>query len=186
MSVQLETRTYISRSKMQQMRELGKVPGIIYSSKGDNAMFFIEDKALISEMNKGNFYHRVLSCDLNGETITVMAKDIHSHVRTDNIIHVDLKQVTPETTVHVKVPVKVINTDKNFDMEHGAELEYTQHFIPVKCACADIPAYISLDVSNMKLHDTVKAGDLSLPKNVELDTSADTVIISITGKVRVL
>lgn len=186
MTIQLQSRTLTTKVVLNKKRADKMVPGVIYGPKFENKNFFIDENLLLSEMKKGNFYHKILECELEGKKLQVMAKEITSHPVKDTVTHVDLKHVSKDCVVEIKVAITVKGEDKCFDLQNGAFIEYKRHFVTVRGKVSDIPATLDIDVTNMKTGHAMHASDLVMGKGIELMSSPSDVLFTIAGKVRVL
>ncbi len=186
MPIQLQNRTLTTKVILNKQRAAKLVPGVIYGPKFDNKNFFIDEHVVISEMRKGNFYHKILECELNGEKINVIPLSVSSHPVTDSVTHLDFKHVSKDSIIEIKVSIKAINEDKNFDLQNGAYIEYKKHFVTLQGKSASIPTEVTFDVSSFKVGHKMLAKDLLTDKSVTLLTNLNDVLIEIAGKVRTI
>lgn len=186
MTVQLEKRNVTNKVLLNKKRAEKLVPGVIYGPKFENKYFFINENTLLSEMKKGNFYHRIIECELDGKKLQVMAKEITSHPVKDTITHIDLKHISKECLVEVKVMVVVRGEEHCFDLQNGAFIAHKKHFITVQGQVSKIPEFVEIDVTHMKTGHVVNAKDIKLHADIVLLSNPNDVLFDITGKVRVL
>jgi large subunit ribosomal protein L25 len=80
----------------------------------------------------------------------------------------------------VEVAVTVHLRGTPVGTEEGGVLTQTVDQIQVACAVRAIPEEITHLVTEMKLNDTLTAGELKLPEGVELLEDPETVVASVT------
>ena len=56
--------------------------------------------------------------------------------------------------------------------------------IEVECLPTDIPQKIEVDVSALKIGDTVHVKDINFPPKVKVVTSADTIVLSVAAPIK--
>ncbi len=184
--LQLHDRKKMSKNALKAKRAEKMIPGVIYGNKFENKTFFIHENDLTHEMKKGNFYFKAFECELNGKKYIVTPKEIASDSVTDKVIHLDLRHISTECLITLKIPVHAINQDKCFDLQNGAVLEQKKHFITLKGKLSAMPKNLEINIETLKTGRSVLVQDIVLPKHVELLSNASDVILDITGKVRVL
>jgi large subunit ribosomal protein L25 len=78
---------------------------------------------------------------------------------TDRYLHVDLHEVKPDETFEIRVPVRV--TGESFGVKNqSGVLEIASHMLRVRCLPSDLPEAIEIDVTPLKVGETVKVGEL--------------------------
>jgi len=94
-------------------------------------------------------------------------------------LHIDFLRIDLTHPVHVKIPVILQGTPAGVKV--GGLLEFLMREISITCLPKDIPESITLDISPLELHASIKAGQLSLPEGVELHMSPDTAVVRIVA-----
>jgi large subunit ribosomal protein L25 len=144
------------------------LPMAIVPAKGEPELI----KAKASEVRKalhetpgvGLFQIQMLT---DKQPRTVLVKHVDYEPVTKAIIHMTLQEVHKSDTVQLSVPLKPIG--ENRPVTHNAAvLMRPNHHIRIKCHVSEVPAELDVDVSDMKIGDTVTAGQVDIPKNVEL------------------
>ena len=80
-------------------------------------------------------------------------------------MHVDFLRVSGNTLVNVEVPVHFVNEEKS-DIKIGGVLNIVRHTVEFHCPANDIPEFITVDLSGLKIGDNVHISNVKLPKNI--------------------
>ena len=105
-----------------------------------------------------------------------LIKEIQYHVVTDLPIHADFQRVSLKDTMDVVVPVKLVGESADVKT-HGAMVEHILREIEVRALVSNIPHEIEVDITNVTITSGISAGDIKLPKGVELITDAQAPVV---------
>ena len=161
--------------KAQKLREQGLIPGVIYGHGAATESITISEHDVEQALYHGE---RVLEIDVEGDQLNALIKDVQWDTFGQVVLHVDLTRVDLDERVEVAVNVHLRGTPVG--TEEGGVLTQTIDQIQVACAVRSIPEEITHLVTEMKLNDTLTAGELNLPEGVELLEDPETVIASVT------
>lgn len=178
-----EKRDTLGRGAARELRRGGNVPGILYSSKLKPVSFFVAEKDLTKEYNKGNFRSKLVELKIGNENFYALAREIQTHPVSDRIEHVDFLQVDDKSVVSVAVPVKVVGVDKAPGLKQGGALNIVRHTVKLVCTPDSIPAEIKVDVSAAKIGDSIHISSVQLPQGVKPEIqNRDFTLITIAGR----
>jgi len=94
---------------------------------------------------------------------------------TDKPVHIDFLRLIKGRKISVKVPVKVQGREVSPGLKDGGVLE-SVHELEVETLPMSIPESIVVDISELKLGDSLHVRDLSLGENVTLLAEPDEVV----------
>jgi large subunit ribosomal protein L25 len=92
----------------------------------------------------------------------VMLKDIQIDPLKRVTLHTDFYEVTMDEMVTVEVPVHLIGKPEGTKV--GGILEQVRRVIEVQCFPGDIPKSIDVDVSALKIGDSIHVQDITVEK----------------------
>jgi len=176
-------RDEIGGGKVNRLRHRGYIPAIIYG-KGKDA---IAAKIKISDLRSAISKHgrnTVFKVDLpeadlsNQNSIPIIIKEVQNNVITGEITHVDLQIISLTEVRRAEVPVR-INGRETVEASHLIVIQQVDEIL-VKSLPQDTPQFVEIDVSTLSLGDSITAGQIELPENVDLESDADQVIVTIT------
>ncbi|MDE6037826.1 MAG: 50S ribosomal protein L25, partial [Duncaniella sp.] len=99
-----------------------------------------------------------IDLDINGKKRNAVVKDIQFHPVKDNILHIDLLEVTDKKPVVIEVPVKLEGHAEG--VKAGGKLQLSMKKIKVKAIYTEIPERVVINVDSLGLGKTLQIGDL--------------------------
>ena len=121
----------------------------------------------------------MFSINVGGKDRTVLFKSVQYHPVTEDMIHIDLYGVNMNKEVVVKVPINLVGMPSGVK-EEGGVINQTSQEIEVRCLPGDIPNIIDINVESLAIGDTILAGSINLDENLELVSSSEMLIVSVT------
>ena len=73
----------------------------------------MEERVVRKVIHEPGIFGRLLDINVEGDTTTVLTRDIQMHPVTDVPLHMDMLRVGKSSTVSVGVPVEFINHEKS-------------------------------------------------------------------------
>jgi len=171
-------RNGLGKKETKKIRQEGNVPCVIYG-KEKNIHFYAHENSFKNLV----YTHEAHLVDLNieGQDIKAVLHDMQFNPVTDSIMHADFVQIFDDRPVIIEVPVTV--TGESVGVKAGGKLIVKKRHLKVKGFAADLPEYLIVDVTELKIHHSIKVGDLSYPKIELLDPKKTTVVSVSTSRV---
>lgn len=139
-------RESVGKVSTKALRNAGMVPCVIYG--GDKPVHFsAEEKAFKNLVYTPNVYTATI--DVDGQKIATVLQDIQFHPVTDKILHVDFYQLFDDKEITMNIPVKLTGTSPG--VLNGGSLRFTNRKLKVKALPANLPDFISADISKLKI-----------------------------------
>ncbi len=114
-------------------------------------------------------------------TVQAMVWDFQISKLRREITHVDLKAIDPDKLVEAVVPV--ISEGTHAGLVDGGLLSWSRHEVKISAKPAAIPTKLVLDITALRLGDTLHVSDLPLPEGVTLaDAGKLTIVTCIAPK----
>ena len=168
----------------RRLRNSGKTPGIVYGGTGEAKLIELDHNALWHALKKEAFHATILDMELNGQTSKVLLRDYQMHPFKQLVLHIDFQRVEANTTLHMKVPLhysgeqdsEAVKTDKCL-------VNHVVNEIEVACIPANLPEFISVDLSGLKKGVSLHVNDITLPNGVKVITHGkpNPVLVSVTA-----
>ena len=168
----------------RRLRNSGKTPGIVYGGTGEAKLIELDHNALWHALKKEAFHATILDMELNGQTSKVLLRDYQMHPFKQLVLHIDFQRVEANTTLHMKVPLhysgeqdsEAVKTDKCL-------VNHVVNDIEVACIPANLPEFISVDLSGLKKGVSLHVNDITLPNGVKVITHGkpNPVLVSVTA-----
>jgi large subunit ribosomal protein L25 len=171
-------RTELGKKSSKEIRKEGSVPCVIYG-KEKNIHFYTP------EINFKNLVYtpeaHLVSLIIEDKTYRAVLKDMQFHPVKDNILHADFIEVLNHKPVVISIPIKI--SGDSVGVIAGGKLSIKKRNLKVKGLADDLPEALHIDITNLKIHDTVKVGDLSYDKIELLDPKKALVLSIATSRV---
>jgi large subunit ribosomal protein L25 len=90
-----------------------------------------------------------------------MIKDYQLDPVQGNLLHADFIRVKMDEVIEVSVPLKIVGEAVGVKVDGGI-LEHVTRSVDVSCLPNNIPEHIDIDVTDLKIGDTVKVSDLQV------------------------
>ncbi len=171
-------RKELGKKSSKQIRKAEGVPCVIYG-KESNIHFHAQELAFKNLV----YTHEAHLVDLNldGNVYKTVLQDIQFHPVSDRIIHADFVQIFEDKPVIISVPVTVHGD--SVGVIAGGKLSIKKRTVKVKGLPKYLPEYIPVDITELKIHDSVKVGDLKLDNIDFLDMKKAVVVTIATSRV---
>ncbi len=171
------------KSPSSRLRRTGQIPAVCYG-KGLNAFSVaVAPKELLQVLKSPHGKNSVIELSVkDAQTYTVMVRDYGYHPISRELLHADFLQVKLDQPVDVEVPVNC--TGKAKGAVSGGILQQIFRNLPIRCLPEKIPVHVDIDITELDLGDTVKAGQVKLPEGVKvrLPEEQTVVVIAIPEK----
>ena len=160
-----EARERVGKGSSRELRRNGLIPAVIYGDKQAPISIALSTNEVTKRIHAGGFMTTVAIIDVDGKKIKVLPKDYQLDPVRDFTMHVDFLRVSGNTLVNVEVPVHFVNEEKS-DIKIGGVLNIVRHTVEFHCPANDIPEFITVDLTGLKIGDSVHISSVKLPKNI--------------------
>jgi large subunit ribosomal protein L25 len=168
------------RSASRRLRKAEKIPAILYGkhtkpeSLAVNAPEFIK---LLKEIS-GRAALIELKRDA-GATALSFLQEIQRDPITDRYLHLDLHEVKEDEKMVINVTIHVVGEAYGVKTEGGI-LETAAHRLRIRCLPKDLPAFIEVNVVDLKVGGAIHVSELKPIAGVEyLDDAGQTVVLCV-------
>ncbi|HBE40989.1 MAG TPA: 50S ribosomal protein L25 [Bacteroidales bacterium] len=171
-------RNELGKKHTRQIRKAGNVPAIIYG-KEKNINFSAHENSFKNLV----YTHEAHLADINldGQLFKAVLHDIQFHPVTDRILHADFVQVFDDKPIIMDIPVLI--TGDSAGVKAGGKLSVKKRNLKVKALAEDLPDHLEIDVTDLKIHHSIKVGGLAFDKLELLDPKITTVVTVATSRV---
>lgn len=180
MAVELKAiqRDSTKKSLKKQLRNEGKVPGILYGKTIGNQNVTVDEGDLLKLFNSAGL-NEVIQLDLGGNATSVMTQDIQRDPLKNQLIHIDFKEVNMNEAVEVAVPLHIIG-EEAVEKRDGV-VTHIMNEVHVRALPGHIPNHIELDVTDLQVGDSLKVDKLTVGLNAEYEVidDGDEVLVTI-------
>ncbi|MDY0097633.1 MAG: 50S ribosomal protein L25/general stress protein Ctc [Bacteroidales bacterium] len=168
-------RTELGKKNSKKLRMAGNVPCVIYG-KNDNVHFYTHENSFLGLVYSPDSH--LVNLNLEDKKYNLVVKDVQFHPVTDKIIHADFLEISDDKKIKISLPVKV--SGDSVGVKAGGKLRIKRRQLNVKGFVNDIPEYIPIDITNVKINHSVKVSDISMP-NIEITDPKITTIVTVAS-----
>jgi large subunit ribosomal protein L25 len=165
-AIQAERRSGAGKGAARALRRDGRVPGVVYGGDEDALAISLETARITQEHERGGFFSRLYSLDLDGSSLRVLAREVQLHPVTSAVLHVDFLRLRNDSEVRVDVPVEFLNEDTSPGVKRGGVLNIVRRTVELICQADSIPLVIEADIGELEIGDSVKISAIDLPGGV--------------------
>ncbi|MEK7094749.1 MAG: 50S ribosomal protein L25 [Patescibacteria group bacterium] len=164
-------------------RTEGMVPGVIYGGgRKEPAAFAVKDTDIARLVKKAG-ESTLINLHLGNDVSVVLLGEVQRHPVTDEIIHIDFRQVDLKKPVKAAVALRLIGESpavKNL----GGTLVLNAQQVHVRALPETLVDFISIDISQLTdFEKTIHIRDLVLPEGMEvLDDAAAAIALVMPPK----
>lgn len=175
--LKVNERTAVGTSAAKKIRSEGKIPVNLYGPSGNRELtvdasefrvFYkqVKDQSALFEIE-----------DTSGKQTRCLIEDVQVDAMSRKVIHVDLREIAKGVELHAHVPVHVKGTAFGVKNQGGV-IEVVAHELEVRCLPRNLPKELLVDVSELKVHDSLHVRDLVAPEGVVILNPGDEVVVS--------
>ncbi len=157
-------------------RREGYVPCVLYGQHMDNIYFQVPELTIHRLVYTSEAH--VLNLQVDGQTWSCILKDVDFHPVTDRPIHADFQALTAGEKITLMIPVQFHGVPKG--QTDGGDTQYLVHELEVNCLPSKIPSHIDVDVTHLKIGESIHVGDLSI-EGVEFTDAPERTLVTVVA-----
>lgn len=177
-----QKRDGLGKGANHRLREEDMIPCVFYDNKGTNIAIQVEalslQKAFETAGRTAVFQLEIEDADTT-TTHPVLFWDILSHPYKNKFKHVDFFGVDLDKEIKIRVPLEFVGTSRGVKL--GGTLEIYREFLDILSKPMDIPAKITIDLTELDVNTTILLKNVEFPKGVRSATQENFAILSITA-----
>jgi len=179
-----QARTLQGTSASRRLRRASKVPGIVYGGNIAAQAIEVDHNDLLLKLKKEAFHSSIINLVVDGKKEAVLLRDYQVHAYKPLVHHIDFQRVDADHELHIKVPLHFINEEVAPGVKlNGGLVNHVITEVDVHCLAKDLPEFVEVDLSALKIGDSIHLSQLKLPAGVKLVAHAtDDVVVGVVGK----
>lgn len=161
-----EIREGTGKEKVKKLRAEGLTPAIFYGPRSKTIPLVIDSRELTRVLQTEAGENVLIDLDIRqggqSERKVVMMKEIQIDPLKRTTLHTDFYEVAMDEMVTVEVPIHLVGKPEGSKM--GGVLEQVRRSIQIQCLPGDIPKSIDIDVSPLRIGDSIHVQDIQVEK----------------------
>ena len=150
------------------------IPCVLYGEK-ENINFMTTEKDFRCLIFTPHVY--MIHIDIDGNIHNAVIKDLQFHPVTDKLIHADFYEISDTKAITIEIPVKI--TGSSIGVREGGRLVIERRKVKLKGFPKDIPAEIEVDVTELSIGKSIRAGDIATGGKFDVVLSKEAPIASV-------
>ncbi|MCU0650987.1 MAG: 50S ribosomal protein L25 [Candidatus Omnitrophica bacterium] len=180
--LEAQIRQEIGKNKSKALRHKGEIPAVVYSSGKQSLAIKISRGDLLKLIHQHQIENAIITLKVKDEKKQsgrpCMIKEMqHDPVKGD-ILHVDLNEISLTKALKVNVPVVTKGEAPGIKAD-GGSLSLILWEIEVECLPTDIPKNIEVEISNLKIGDTIHIKDIKFPAKVKVLNDPEAIVLTV-------
>ena len=166
-------RANVGKKDAKAVRNAGRVPCVLYGT-GEQVHFSVRSVDMEKIIFSPDVYQ--IEIDLDGTKKMAIIQDKQMHPVTDKPRHIDFLELDEKKPVKVSLPVRI--TGSAIGVMNGGKLRVPNRMLRVLGLPANLPEAISLDVTDLRIGQSVRVSGLELD-NVTMLEPAEAVVVGV-------
>ena len=177
-----QVREEVGKGPSRRLRAQGFVPATFYGYQTEPMVITVDASELTKTVVKGREETVFVKLGIQprkGKKVEKLSviKDLQVNTINRTPEHVDFYEIRMDRTLAVDVPV--LFTGNPVGVEDGGELQQLKRDVRVSGLPSDLPESIEIDISNLKIGDSLKVSDLVVGDAVHLLDNDDVAIVAV-------
>jgi len=182
-SLSASVRTETGKGAARKIRQAGSIPAVIYGHGREPQSLMLNTRDTDKLLKSIAVSSTVIELSIDGKSARTLIREVQRHPFKRTITHIDFQELVVGETVSVQIPIVYVGVPEGVRLEGGL-LDQIMHQLHIEVDPSAIPNHIDVDISAMKIGNTLHVSDLVLPAGVKvLDEPGDTVCIVQVPKV---
>jgi large subunit ribosomal protein L25 len=185
MKLTVEKRKAKSKGELNQIRQQGDIPAVLYAPGQENQYLVIKGNEFVSvyrDAPQGSLPTIIFELDIDGVTHQAIVKEIQYQPTTYIITHLDFLLLDKNRSIKVNVPVRYSGVEECVGIKLGGFLRQVRRHVEIRCLPAKLPKEFILDISDLKIGKTKRIKDLDLPEGVKPLVKSENVLAVIAKR----
>jgi len=175
-----QVREKVGKGVARGLRRNQMVPAVLYSH-GKSTPISMANKDVTKVLNTEGGEHALINLKLEGgagagEKLALI-KDYSVDPISGKLIHLDLMEVAMNEKVKIQIAVHIVGS--SIGVKEGGIFQYGQRNLDIECLPNQIPDFIQVDITNLKVNESLHVRDVKAPEGVRILTDGDATVATI-------
>ena len=179
-NLEVAKRTEFGKSNTKRIKAQGFIPAVIYGEKMIPVNIIIERaklEAIYRKTGKNTLIKLLIKEEKQTSEETVLTHITDIDPLSRKYIHIDFQKVNMKKKIHTTIPIRCIG--EAIGVKRGGILIHNLDQLDITCLPTNIPKYVEINIEELTIGDSIRASELKLDEEVELETVAEEVVVAI-------
>ena len=174
-----EARAEQGSAAARRLRRAGSIPAAVNRIGGDTTLVKLDAHAFNLMLRHHESEHMLVTLELDGQDVLALLREIQHDVLTGKPNHIDFGEVSMTKKLRVSIPLHITGEPEGVKLGGGILAQMLRE-IEVDCLPTDIVESFTIDVSAMKVDQSLFVHDLQLGEQFSIFTGKELVVASVT------
>jgi len=173
-------RDTFGRNNAGRLRREGRIPAVLYGGEAGKAEpVAVDPKALMHILRSDSGINTIIALKLDGASdARVLVKEYQLDPVSRKLLHADFYRVAMDKVLRFTVPVHLTGEAKGVKAQGGI-VDFVHRDLVIECLPSDIPEHITVDVTELMLHDGIRVRDLPIDGKWKAVSDPDMLIVHV-------
>lgn len=164
-----QVREDLGKAASRRLRRTGdNLLAVVYGADKEPTPITLEYNKVSKALKNEAFYSSILTLHINKEPVKVVVKSMQRHPWKPKILHMDFFRINLKEKLTMHIPLHFIGEEEAPGVEEGGLVSHLMTDVEVKCLPGDLPEFLEINLSKLKMDETLHLSDIKLPKGVEI------------------
>lgn len=176
--INAKTRATTGKSAAKSLRATGRIPAVVYNSKGESTMIDV-DAIEFNKAWRAITPTTFVELKIDGKTsLNTLIKDAEYNIRNDEVLHADFFEPVADQKLTAVMKVQYTGTPAGV-LKGGFMLKHLPE-VKIVATPKDLPVRVVADISGLNVGDVLRVKDLKLDSGVTVLTDAEEALASVS------
>lgn len=177
-TMKADLRTEQGSAAARRLRRKGVLPAVVKRLTGVSEAISLEAHAFEKTMRHHSGDSVLVTLEVDGVAVPTLLREVQHDVLDGAAIHADFGEISLTKLVRVSIQIK-LHGEADGVKNAGGILDHSLRQIEVECLPADLIETIDVDVSALKLGESLTVSDLGLDARYTVLTQDDSAVASV-------
>lgn len=172
-------RDKLGKEHAKKLRRSGLIPAVVYGAETPSLPLEIESKSFLALLRGGLGENVIITLEMDDRTDgkkQVLIREVQRDPVRGEIVHVDFHQISLTKKITIEVPIHLVGTPEG--VKEGGILQHVLRELKVECLPTAIPEKIEVDVSHLKIGDSIHVADIKV-ENVTILSDLQSSVVTV-------
>ncbi|MGE5225967.1 MAG: 50S ribosomal protein L25 [Planctomycetaceae bacterium] len=175
-TLKAERRDGTGKGAARKLRAAGRVPAVLYGHGAEPALLSVASQDLLHLFRQAGG-SVLIDLKIDGKSHLAIPKEVQRDHLHGRYVHVDFLAVRRDELIKVQVEVRAIGDAPG--VKAGGVVEFHTRELEIEAIPTNVPEYLELDVSELEIGQSLKAGDVTPPEGVTILADPEETVLSV-------
>jgi len=167
--IKTELRQEQGSGAARRLRRTGVVPAVVNRIAGGCTMLKLNTRDFENMLRHHMSNQLLVTLDIDGQPVSALLREVQTDVMDGHVIHADFGEISLTRKLRVSIGIRLTGEPDGV-RNAGGILEQTLRTVEVECLPADIVEFFTIDVTELKVGQSLATRDLKLDAKYTLIT----------------